>query len=98
MSILPESKDEWVALSLCPLKAWILLAWPFFMMARRFLYEPPLRWEFRIFSEILGQSYGFVGFMLLVGAAVQQRVCQRGHTQTLLYALAGIIFFLLHHA
>jgi len=97
MTPLPQSKSGWIVLLLCPLKAWILLAWPVFVMARHFLYQPTVRWDFRMWAELLGHSYLLVGFLLLVGAAVQQRVCRQGHTWTLLWGLGGFMVFLVQH-
>ena len=90
MNVLPQTRDEWVALPLVPFKAWVLIAFPFYLCCRAYAIAHHLR----------GTGIGYTVFegyvlsvaVLLFGAIVQSIACTRGAaTRTTLFALLGIV-------
>ncbi len=87
MSILPKTRDEWIAAPLLPFKAWVLLGYPLYFIFRSLV------------AQRLAEGTGFwvingyvlsVG-VLLIGALIQSIVCSRGAaTRSILYVLVGV--------
>jgi hypothetical protein len=87
MSILPKTRDEWIAAPLLPFKAWVLFGYPLYFIFRSFV------------AQRVGGGMGFWvinGYVLsvgalIIGALIQSIVCSRGAaTRTILYVLVGI--------
>ena len=87
MSILPKTRDEWIAAPLLPFKAWVLLGYALYFILRSFVTRPIARgmgfWVINGYVMSVG--------VLLIGALIQSIVCSRGAaTRTILYVLVGI--------
>jgi Putative addiction module component len=88
MSILPKTRDEWIAAPLLLFKAWVLLGYVLYFIFR---------------SLVTPRVAGGMGFwvingyvlsvgVLLIGALVQSIVCSRGAAmRTIWYVLGGIL-------
>ena len=87
MSILPKTRDEWIAVPLSPFKAWVLLAYPLYFIFREFV---ALRVTGGL-GFLVTNGYVLSIAALLVGALIQSIVCSRGAaTRTIVYVLIGI--------
>lgn len=87
MSILPKTRDEWIAVPLLPFKAWVLLGYPVYFIFREFVAPRVAGGMAFLVINVYVLSVG----ALLVGALIQSIVCSRGAaTRTILYVLIGI--------
>jgi hypothetical protein len=93
MRALPKSRDEWVALPLFPFKAWVVTAWPFYLVFHAFSASQfSTRYNTGVLGEAVIGGYFLSVAVLLIGALIQSIVCGRGAAKrTLLYAIASII-------
>src|SRR4051812_11408460 len=90
MSIFPKSRDEWIALPLFPFKAWIVTAWPLYLIFRACITDS--RHDIHLDGHCAIAGYFYSVPVLLLGALIQSIFCQRGMaTQTALYAVGSII-------
>ena len=98
-SVLPQSKREWAALLLFPFKAWVLIAFPFYVVFSSYVSSQHVRYALGALGQTMIDGYILSIAALLFGALVQSIVCKRGTaTRTALYAIASIILiFTLYH-
>jgi hypothetical protein len=90
MSILPKTRDEWVAAPLFPFKAWMLAGYPVYFIFRSYVARHVLDGT-RGFWQLVVAGYELSVVALLIGALIQSIVCSRGAaTRTILYVLVGI--------
>jgi len=92
MSVLPKTRDQWIALPLFPFKAWVLVAFPFYLFVRSYAAAQHVRYGTGALGEAVNSGYMLSVVVLLMGAFIQSIVCTRGAaTRTALYAVASII-------
>jgi hypothetical protein len=92
MSILPKTRDGWIALPLFPFKAWVLLAFPFYLLWGSYAHAQHVRYATGALGDAVIAGYMLSVAVLLLGALVQSIFCSRGAaTRTTLYALGSII-------
>ena len=92
MSILPKTRDDWIALTLFPFKAWVVIAFPLYLFFHSYAVAQHVRYGTGAFGEAVIGGYMFSVIVLLFGALIQSTVCRRGAaTRTVLYAVASII-------
>src|SRR5262249_26367642 len=92
MTILPKTRDEWIALPLFPFKAWILTALPFYSAFSSYTTAEHVRYGTGSLGEVVIGGYMLSVPVLLIGALIQSIVCRRGAaTRTVLYAVASMI-------
>jgi hypothetical protein len=96
MSIFPKTRDEWIALPLFPFKAWVVVAFPFYLAVHEYAAAQHVRYGTGGLGEAVIGGYMFSIIVLLLGALIQSIICSRGAaTRTVLYAVASIILVLL---
>ncbi len=92
MSVLPKSRDEWIALPLFPFKAWVLAAFPFYLLVHSYAVAQHVPYGTGALGETVIGGYMLSVIVLLLGAVIQSIVCPRGAAmRTVLYAVASII-------
>jgi hypothetical protein len=92
MNILPKTRDEWIGLPLFPFKAWVAIAFLFYLFARALVFGQYARHGTGEFSQIVMLGYMVSVPVLLFGALIQSLICDHGAaTRTALYAISGII-------
>ena len=95
MRILPNSRDEWIALPLFPFKAWVLVAYLVYLFVRSYAVVHHVRYGTETLGMLVISGYMVSVIVLLFGALIQSIFCSRGEaTRTLLYAVAGSILIL----
>jgi hypothetical protein len=91
LRVLPHARDEWIALPLFPFKAWVLIAFPFYLYFRSYAAAQHVRYGTGALVEAMIQGYMLSIPVLLLGALIQSIICKRGAAiRTALYALASI--------
>lgn len=92
LTILPKSKDEWIALAVFPFKVWVLVALPFFTFFSAYVSAEHVRYGTTALGEAVISGYMLSILALLAGAVIQSIFCERGAaTRTSLYAVASIV-------
>ncbi len=92
MSILPKNRDGWIALPLFPFKAWVLLAFPFYLLWGACAHAQRVHYATGALGDAVIGGYILSVAVLLLGALVQSIFCSRGAaTRTALYAVGSII-------
>ncbi len=92
MSILPKTRDGWIALPLFPFKAWVLLAFPLYLLWGAYARARQVRYATGALGDTVLGGYLLSVAVLLLGALVQSIFCSRGEaTRTTVYAVGGII-------
>ena len=92
MSVLPKTRDEWIAIPLFPFKAWVLSAFPFYLLVHSYAVAQHVRYGTGALGEAVIGGYMLSVVVLLIGALIQSIICRRGAaTRTLLYVVASII-------
>jgi hypothetical protein len=92
MSVLPKTRDEWIALPLFPFKVWVLVAFPFYLFVHSYAVAQHVRFGVGTLGMPVISGYLLSVIVLLFGALIQSIVCSRGTaTRTVLYAVGGII-------
>jgi hypothetical protein len=92
MSIFPKTRDDWIALPLFPFKAWVVVAFPFYLFFRDYAASQHVRYGTGYLGETVFSGYMLSVVILLLGALVQSLICRRGMAmRTVLYAVASII-------
>jgi hypothetical protein len=92
MTILPKSREGWIALPLFPFKAWVLLAFPFYLLFCSYAHAQHVGYGTGTLSDAVVGGYMLSVVVLLLGALLQSIVCSRGTaTRTIVYAVASII-------
>jgi hypothetical protein len=87
MSILPKTRDEWIAAPLFPFKAWVLLGYPLYFILGSFV----ARRAAAGMGFWVTNGYVLSVGALIIGALIQSIVCSRGTaTRTILYVLLGV--------
>jgi hypothetical protein len=95
MSVLPNTRDEWIALPLFPFKAWVLVAIPFYLLVRSYALAQQVRYGTGELALIVMGGYMLSVAVLLMGAFIQSIVSTRGTAaRTVIFAVVGILFFL----
>jgi hypothetical protein len=92
MNILPKGRDQWIALTLFPFKAWVLIAFPFCLYVANYATVQHVRYgAFGLFLVVLA-GYKFSAVVLLLGGLVQSMICSRkAAIWTAIFAVASIL-------
>jgi hypothetical protein len=92
LRLLPQTRDEWIALPLFPFKAWVVVAFPFYVAFSSYASAQHVRYGVGVLGEVMIGGYMLSILALLFGALIQSIISKRGAaTRTVLYALASII-------
>jgi len=90
MSIFPKSRDEWISLPLFPFKAWVVAAWPLYLLFSACVTGS--RHDIQLVGNCAIAGYFYSVPVLLLGALIQSIFCRRGlAARTALYAVSSII-------
>jgi hypothetical protein len=91
MSILPKTRDEWIALPLFPFKAWVVIAFPLYLCFHSYAVAEHVRYGTGAMGVAVIAGYMWSVVVLLLGALIQSIVCKCGAaTRTVIYAIASI--------
>ncbi len=79
MRIIPNTRDEWVALVLFPFKAYVLMGFPVLVLIRAwFGRSVPSYVRYPEATYAVCQGYLLCVVVFLLGATLQATICRRG--------------------
>ncbi len=95
MRMIPNTRDGWVALVLCPFKAYVVMGLPVLVLMKAwFGRNLPSYVKYPEATYAVCEGYFLCGAILLLGAAIEAVICRRG-SATLTLGFLMLTFLIL---